>query len=553
MKNASVFIFLILLLLITSCKPQDKPQIDYGGVANSMVGKSDSDFSEPELIETEVSVSYRFARERVATDLYVDKMVTLNQDSSGIIELDFSGNGEGEYIEVIPKTFAAHVDDIDFSVEPDKIVNPDPVVMWKLNTAKKKVDKIIMKVKETAASTTELVNTTLATAAEFNKLLTGKEVDYSQIQKKAKMAGALAGANEALMDNLDDFLFIADIQVCADKQTEQERGLCILTLVSKKPDWFECEGIYAGYESGTDKQVLIHSCKAIQQDDLGLCEGAQFFDHEEYRNTEMGYVAICQRQFITIKLLACEGLFKDEKEKCIIDKVRGTGYKDACWSLFGEASQKCVAAAEGKEYKKPEPAKPDKNDALNNNKQTDDAQNMPLPETTEDSQEGKEDDCSAYDKESMRNSGYSSQAQKTGQTSFCNMITAPTAEKKQEYTWSCYNKVAMAIPDCSLCDMIDKSNYRFKDCIYQCSTKSMQPAVCEKLLEAQLKEYDVELCKGSVAERKEDASICDGLTNEYARNDCYDKVASRKQDPSICNEISIESDKETCKKYAIPS
>jgi hypothetical protein len=545
-----VALFTVLtLLLMTGCDFDEKSTVGSAEVSGLKTSES-TDYSKPELIETEDSISYRFERKTVASNLYLDKTIVLNKDGSGKIMLDFSGNGDGEYIETIPKSFASYVDDIEFSVEPDEIINPDPQVRWVLNKAKGKVKRIIMEVKETAKAATDLANRTLAAGAEFNNLLTGKEVDYSQIDNKARLFGVLAGANEVLMNKLDDFLFLADIQVCADKSTEQERMLCILTLVSNEPDWFECEEIYEKYdEYGTDKQILIHSCKAIQKDDPSICEGAQFYDHEEYRGTEASYVAICQRQFFTIKLLACEGLFKDEKEQCVIDKIMGTGYKDACWSLDEESSERCVAAAEGKEIKKSGPSET-KSDGIETKGLA--STPTPTPTATQNAEKSEEEDCSSYEKETTRNMCYTSKAEKSGQISFCNMVTGPTSEKEQEYTWSCYWKVAMAIPDCSICDMIAKSNYRFRECIYQCSAKSMDPEVCEKL-ESSLNLYSVELCKGSVAERKEDSSICDGLKNEDAKNDCYDKVASRKQDPSICEKISVESDKETCKKYAIPS
>lgn len=46
------------------------------------------------------------------------------------MNLSFS-NTEETYIETIPKIFAEHVDDLDFSVQPTKIINPDPIVEFK--------------------------------------------------------------------------------------------------------------------------------------------------------------------------------------------------------------------------------------------------------------------------------------------------------------------------------------------------------------------------------------------------------------------------------------
>jgi hypothetical protein len=46
------------------------------------------------------------------------------------MELNFS-NLEEIYIETIPKIFAENVNDLDFSIQPSKIINPDPVVEFK--------------------------------------------------------------------------------------------------------------------------------------------------------------------------------------------------------------------------------------------------------------------------------------------------------------------------------------------------------------------------------------------------------------------------------------
>jgi hypothetical protein len=36
-------------------------------------------------------------------------------------------------VEIIPKEIADHVDKINFKIEPTEIINPDPIVLWKLN------------------------------------------------------------------------------------------------------------------------------------------------------------------------------------------------------------------------------------------------------------------------------------------------------------------------------------------------------------------------------------------------------------------------------------
>ena len=83
---------------------------------------------------------YNFPREQVAPDLFLDKSIELEKDSSGyskglILKFENTGDEPIEYrhVEFFPKSFAESIDDIEFSRTPDRVIDPDPVVEWLLS------------------------------------------------------------------------------------------------------------------------------------------------------------------------------------------------------------------------------------------------------------------------------------------------------------------------------------------------------------------------------------------------------------------------------------
>jgi hypothetical protein len=92
----------------------------------------DNDGSEDRIV-------YTFEPEEVAEDLFLVRSLEFNKTDSELFEgkivLRFENKGdktiEYTHIEEIPKSFAESVDDLVFSVPPDEIIDPDPIVMWK--------------------------------------------------------------------------------------------------------------------------------------------------------------------------------------------------------------------------------------------------------------------------------------------------------------------------------------------------------------------------------------------------------------------------------------
>lgn len=538
-------LLLALLAFVSGCNNND------AAIQNDLEKATDrvpveeansSEFPEPMLITTDDSVAYQFQKTQIAPDLFLQKNIELKKSGEGTIILNFSGDGEGEYIEVIPKTFAVSVADINFSIEPDEIINDDPIVKWKLGKANQKIQKIVMKVTETALAKGTTSYATQLGQTDLGKLLTGEGPDLSKVMRKAQIDGALAGG-DVLIDHLDDFLFAADIQVCSDKTDPENRVLCLLKLISKKPDWFDCNDVFDAYDfSENNSNIMALSCKAIQKDDPGMCKGVEFYD-SEFKGTEASYKAMCERQFFAVKLDDCNGISGTAQEQCVIDKIKGTGFTEGCDTLSGTAADKCRVAAGSKQITTTETLDDDVSDIATNVPDMDAASSDAEPSPSE-------KNCSLESTENLRNSCYKSEAKKTGKLSLCDMIVKSSAEDQKKSQEACYGAVAVETKNCEICHQLEEGKFNWRECINQCSTNAGDASLCDAFIYDS--QHAVEDCKGSVAERTEDASICDTLTLEFDKDNCYKKVATRTNDVSLCNKISSASEQEFCKEYAIP-
>jgi len=72
---------------------------------------------------------------QIEDNAYVQETVQYQETDEGFegtITLEFTGQGDVTYRHNIPKEFAQSADDIEFSREPDRIINPDPEVEWSI-------------------------------------------------------------------------------------------------------------------------------------------------------------------------------------------------------------------------------------------------------------------------------------------------------------------------------------------------------------------------------------------------------------------------------------
>ncbi|MCK5416559.1 hypothetical protein KAI92_03980 [Candidatus Parcubacteria bacterium] len=339
MKTNKKIIYALLSLLIVILfgyilqhKNSSQEQDYYGTVADIDMQEKIG-LSNYELQTNSDSTTLHFPKTKIG-DVYVEKTITYNKDGSGEIVLELEG--DGEYVEIIPKSFAKHVDDIEFSVEPDEIINEDPIVKWMIDTIKNRITKIVIKVKKVAYKEGKKTGESQGFTGFRDSILSG-EFNFSKIKKEAKKAGLeagiKAGANE-MINHLEDFVFISDLSICVSKKGKEAQYNCLMLLVSKHPSWFDCNEMFS---EKNHPYVARLSCEAIKNDDINICD-KEYRDYDP-ENPETG-LTVCQRHFFKIKALTCNNLPENEKALCIIELIREIEYKECC-NEFPMDIEKC--------------------------------------------------------------------------------------------------------------------------------------------------------------------------------------------------------------------
>jgi len=123
-----IVIMMVLVIFLSSCQKeivQEEPE-DFEKTIDSLIGTR---------TEKEGSQILEYPREEISSGVFLEKKVEYKKTEDGFdgtIMLEFSGESDTRHVEVIPKEFAESVDDLSFSVEPTRIINPDPEVEWDL-------------------------------------------------------------------------------------------------------------------------------------------------------------------------------------------------------------------------------------------------------------------------------------------------------------------------------------------------------------------------------------------------------------------------------------
>lgn len=223
------------------------------------------------------TLTYKYDAVEVAPDLYAEKSITLTAQQEtfdGEILIAFFGDGDGSYIEVIPKTFASSVDELTFSVEPDNIIEDDPVVEWILGKSKQRINEIRISIEGKAlqeGGADAFSAGMLSFYKEADNYAQGKGFSFDKVMNSAKKAGETTGkkaAVEKLWDHMEDMLFLSDLQICKSKSNEGDMHNCVLNLMAKHPAWFkekDCTEIFV-----TQKAQAM--CKAVLLKDKTPCD-----------------------------------------------------------------------------------------------------------------------------------------------------------------------------------------------------------------------------------------------------------------------------------------
>jgi hypothetical protein len=232
-RTILVGIILLVLCSVPGCTEQDTesaqgiPDIELEQQVASLAGTRDS-FDRDGDGQAEVhTLSYDPVE--VAPDVMLEQRieyVVTDEGFDGTIFLEFEISGDTDeltYVEVIPKVYAQSVDDLTFSIPPDRIIKPDPEVEWNFRFEKGSISII------------------------------GIEI---RAQGKAPVVEVFDAFDRTKSFNLCDSLPV------------ESRDICYLAAVGKlkKPALSDCDGIsdFAFRES-------CISIVAIAQDDHTIC------------------------------------------------------------------------------------------------------------------------------------------------------------------------------------------------------------------------------------------------------------------------------------------
>ena len=209
--------------------------------------------------------AYKFATEEVANDVFLDRTLEYNKSDDGyqgkiILRFDDRSKGKTHYvhIEEIPKEFASHVDELEFSVPPDEIIEPDPKVKWNYLA-----ENLVFFTKEYTESRPETIVENMALIAiqyerqtkDFEAEEKGPELDKEILQRASQYKGMLRNpeigtspAQHALCQNCSQPYAKA---ACLAILSGDPQKWCTSTSwaqLDKESDIDMCKGIYIQYE-----------------------------------------------------------------------------------------------------------------------------------------------------------------------------------------------------------------------------------------------------------------------------------------------------------------
>jgi hypothetical protein len=283
---------------------RERPESSFGELETFDL---DNDGSEDKFV-------YTFETEEVAEDLFLERSLEFDKTGSELFEgkivLRFENKGdkpiEYSHIEDIPKAFAESVDDLEFSLPPDEIIDPDPKVMWK---------GLAQAIEELGYNNLFLLEILWNPESSYVRGLTLEEIE-------------------------DDF-FPSVLQYCAakcNKLSGTDRSLCLLDLVQELKGTYNPKGeeiirelgqVCDKIEWGSVKGV----CKALLKDDIAECNAVR----EEFDRD------LCKAYVIESKCKDIEDTA--QRENCIGIGAVSANCLVACLLLTGEDQQNLCAAS----------------------------------------------------------------------------------------------------------------------------------------------------------------------------------------------------------------
>ena len=278
-------------------------------------------------------------KEDVSDDSKIGKSVeykkTEDGEFQGTMKIDFSGKADS-YVVNVPKSFASHVDEINFSTEPSKVINPDPIVEFSKSDSKieieskekKKIEEVedgmVEQIFETeskrcdALEGDEAVACGLSLVAKYrdSKELKDEISKLDMTQVSGASVVAVSNGNMRACKYVKDYnektrcleyVYQILVQECHSSSGKEYRN-CVRDLSSELPTLKE-QRLFCGH---IDDEAMRKECQGVAS--ISVCDE---IENEEQKNT-------CQLNIARTK---------NNPEDC--KKITNKDYQQACIALIG--------------------------------------------------------------------------------------------------------------------------------------------------------------------------------------------------------------------------
>ncbi|MBW3015819.1 hypothetical protein KY330_05320 [Candidatus Woesearchaeota archaeon] len=340
-------IIIVLLLFLTACSC---------GKPNIIQGERDSFDTNDDGVDDTFTLTYD--KEEVADDVYLIKSIELT-DTEGTITLEFEGDNQAVYREAIPKSFAEHVDELEFSVQP-RVINPDPEVEWDIDIKDEKAI-IQIKVKGKKPVTDVFDQFDLKRNVEIcDKLPEGdKQVCYSIAvgalkEPKPSHCRALP-VNEDMQIGciLGIAVLTKDVNICAELKEKDVQSQCLTSVAAITKDKELCNkvkdlGMKSLCEVVVEAQVRGVPVEDVYQEKIKAVPETISLTPEECNELKQGCEQDCGEKCEQLKYDYCR---KHEYSGCALDVFCSC---DACKDVYNvkwcgyESFLGCAEGAMGK-------------------------------------------------------------------------------------------------------------------------------------------------------------------------------------------------------------
>lgn len=551
MKKIIIFVLAIALVLtalffiLPKKKSLEKRSVEAKEQSSYLEGylKSDwinvlPDYEWEDIEKSNGDYSYTFKEEDYKgskVNRSVEYKKTEEGTYQGVMGISFSAKTDS-YIATIPKSFASHVDELTFSIEPSKIINPDPVVEFEniesdieIESTETKEDKDVEK---------SLEEQVLETEHERCKKLEGEEAVACTLSLIARHRDSKELKKEISSTDMSDVsgaslvaVFNGNMRPCKYIKDRADRQLCYeysyQTLVdechkSDGKEYRDCVRKLSNTLPSFEEQRLF--CGHIDDEQMRKeCQGvAPVETCDEIENEEL-------RGKCKLNIARTNGDIK------ICDEVKNSDYKQACIAIVGVTN-------EDESY-----CDKVKDDYLSGQCRVKIAMQKNDKEVCAKIKDGENKDlCYSYFLMDMKtiDQKMCSQFNELFLRELCELALAikeKDAEKCMDQKFItlenralCLGGAGMKHGDAELCGKIDPTLSSFtKEQIFE---EGILPVEIEE--ERVLKEILRDNCYAAVAKKNKDKKICDKITDKKLREKCKD--TQKKEDDDEDEKVEKE-------------